>query len=248
MTAPGRVYVGTSGFSYPDWRGRFYPERHDPRSMLAYYAGQLPAVEINNTFYRYPDEAVLQGWRDQVPDDFRFALKAHRRMTHFRGLSGVDEDIRFFLERTALLGTRRGPILVQLPPSLSFDGGLLTGFLTLLPRDVRVAVEFRHTSWYTGETLALLRRFGIALCVAEGEAHAAPLEVTAPFVYLRLRKDVYTESELSAWGQRAASWRSDGLDVFAFVKHEVEGPGYARTLLASAVVGQGVGTEGPAAV
>ncbi len=248
MTAPGVVYAGTSGFSYPDWRGTFYPERLDPRHMLASYAGQLPAVEINNTFYRYPEEAVLEAWRDQVPEEFRFALKAHRRMTHFRGLSGVDEDIRFFLERTAVLGARRGPILVQLPPSLSFDAGLLAGFLTLLPRDVRVAVEFRHASWYTEETLALLRKFGIALCVAEGEAHTAPLEVTAPFVYLRLRKDLYTESELGAWGRRAAGWRSDGLDVFAFIKHEVQGPGYARTLLQAARVAQGVGMEGPGAV
>ena len=248
MTAPGRVYAGTSGFSYPEWRGKFYPEGLDSRGMLAYYAGRLPAVEINNTFYRYPEETVLQGWRDQVPEDFRLALKAHRRMTHFRGLSGVDEDIRFFLERTALLGTRRGPILVQLPPSLSVDGGLLAGFLTLLPRDVRVAVEFRQASWYTEDTLALLRKFGVALCVAEGEAHTAPLEVTAPFVYLRLRRDIYTQSELEAWGRRAANWRAEGLDVFAFVKHEAEGPTYARTLLDAAGAAQGVGSEGAAAV
>ncbi len=231
---PGRVYAGTSGFSYPDWRGTFYPESVEPRAMLRYYAAQLPAVELNNTFYRYPGEAVLVGWRDQVPEDFRFALKAHRRMTHFRGLSGVDEDIGFFLERTSLLGEKRGPVLVQLPPSRQSDTGLLAGFLTLIPQGVRLAVEFRHSSWYTEETFALLRKFGAALCVAEGQEHSAPVVVTGSFVYLRLRKDTYSEAELRAWGRQAAAWSAEGLDVFAFLKHEALGPGYARTLLQSA--------------
>jgi len=231
---PGRVYAGTSGFSYPEWRGRFYPARLEPGAMLAYYASQLPAVEINSTFYRYPADGVVEAWRDQVPQDFRFAVKAHRRMTHFRGLEGVDEDIRFFLERTGMLGGRRGPVLVQLPPSRQCDVGLLAGFLTLIPANVLVALEFRHPSWYTDEVFELLRKFGGALCVAEGQAHAAPLVITAPFVYLRLRKDEYADAELEAWGRRAAGWAAQGLDVFAFLKHEVHGPVYARRLMAAA--------------
>jgi uncharacterized protein YecE (DUF72 family) len=234
---PGRVYTGTSGFSYPEWRGTFYPEHLEPAAMLAHYSGRLPAVEINNTFYRYPSEEVIAGWGERVPEDFRFALKAHRRMTHFRGLSGVDEDVRFFLERTALLGPKRGPILVQLPPSRKQDTGLLLGFLTLIPAGVRVAVEFRDPSWYAEETFALLRKFEAALCIADGETHAAPLEVTGSFVYLRLRRDTYTDDELVKWGQRAATWSAQGLDVFAFVKHEVHGPDYARQILTAAQVG-----------
>ncbi len=230
----GRVYAGTSGFSYPDWRGTFYPARMEPGGMLAYYASQLPAVEINNTFYRYPADGVVEAWRDQVPEDFRFAVKAHRRMTHFRGLAGVDEDIRFFLERTSALGARRGPILVQLPPSRECDPGLLAGFLPLLPAGMPVALEFRHASWYTDPVFELLQKFGAALCVAEGQAHAAPLVITAPFVYLRLRKDEYADAELETWGRRVAGWTAQGLDVFAFLKHEVHGPAYAQRLLAAA--------------
>jgi uncharacterized protein YecE (DUF72 family) len=162
-----RLYTGTSGFSYAEWKGSFYPEDLPAAKFLSYYSGRLPAVEINNTFYRMPKASMLEGWRDAVGDDFRFVLKVSQRITHRQRLVDCGDSVRYLLETSAVLGEKRGPFLVQLPPFLRKDAERLRGFLAVWPRDVPAAFEFRHRSWFDDEVLAVLRDAGMALCVAD---------------------------------------------------------------------------------
>ncbi|HEY2798642.1 MAG TPA: DUF72 domain-containing protein [Thermoanaerobaculia bacterium] len=218
-----RVLTGTSGFSYKEWKGSFYPEDLPADEMLRYYAERLPAVEINNTFYRMPKAELLAGWSEQVPDGFRFVLKASQRITHFKRLKDVSEEVGYFLRVAATLGDRLGPILFQLPPNLKKDLPRLSDFLELLPAATRAALEFRHASWFEDDVLEVLRRRGAALCVAEDEELAAPLVATAGWGYLRLRRPDYGEAEVQAWADRvrAQAWE----EAYVFFKHEDAGTG-----------------------
>jgi uncharacterized protein YecE (DUF72 family) len=227
------VYAGTSGFAYKEWKGTFYPADLPDAAMLGHYAGRLPTVEINNTFYRMPRESVVVGWADQVGDGFRFVLKASRKITHFGRLKNVDSELAYFLQVSQALGPKRGPSLFQLPPNFKLDLDRLTAFLALLPRDWRAAMEFRHASWYTPEVYAALRDRNVALCVADhgGEEDATPFESTADWGYLRLRREAYTPEELQDWSGRIrdAGWH----DAFVFFKHEdgAVGPAMAEQFL-----------------
>jgi uncharacterized protein YecE (DUF72 family) len=228
-----RVLVGTSGFSYPAWRGSFYPEDLPPRRMLAFYARTFSTVEINNTFYRMPTPALLAGWAAETPAHFRFALKAPQRITHQQRLRDVAEAVATFCAVAARLGAQRGPLLFQLPPHLHADHPRLADLLAALPRDVEAAVEFRHPSWLGAETYRLLERHGAALCIAESEGCAPPLVATAAFGYLRLRRGEYTPAELAAWAARIAAerrWRR----AYVYFKHDDAGraPVLARAFLA----------------
>jgi uncharacterized protein YecE (DUF72 family) len=218
-----RVLTGTSGFSYKEWKGSFYPEDLPADAMLRYYAQRLPAVEINNTFYRMPKAELLAGWAEQVPDGFRFVLKASQRITHFKRLKDVSEEVGYFLRIAATLGDRLGPILFQLPPNLKKDLPRLSEFLDILPAATRAAVEFRHASWFDDEVFAALRARGAALCVAEDEELATPPVATAGWGYLRLRRPDYGEAELQAWEDRlrAQAWE----EAYVFFKHEDAGTG-----------------------
>jgi len=218
-----RVLTGTSGFSYKEWKGSFYPEDLTADAMLRYYAQRLPAVEINNTFYRMPKSELLAGWAEEVPDGFRFVLKASQRITHFKRLKDVSEEVGYFLRVAATLGDRLGPILFQLPPNLKKDLPRLSGFLELLPAATRAAVEFRHSSWFEDDVFEALRARGAALCVAEDEELAAPLVATAGWGYLRLRRADYGETEVRAWADRvrAQAWE----EAYVFFKHEDAGTG-----------------------
>ncbi len=218
-----RVLTGTSGFSYKEWKGSFYPEDLAADAMLRYYALRLPAVEINNTFYRMPKSELLAGWAEEVPDGFRFVLKASQRITHFKRLRDVSEEVGYFLRVAATLGDRLGPILFQLPPNLKKDLPRLSGFLELLPAATRAAVEFRHASWFEDDVFEALRARGAALCVAEDEELAAPLVATAGWGYLRLRRADYGETEVRAWADRvqAQAWE----EAYVFFKHEDAGTG-----------------------
>ncbi|HKJ92573.1 MAG TPA: DUF72 domain-containing protein [Longimicrobiales bacterium] len=231
MSAGAIVRTGTSGFSYKEWKGSFYPEAIAAGDMLAYYAGQLGACEINSTFYRMPRASVLEGWDAQTPDAFRFVLKASRRITHFKRLKpekDVGEDVAYFLSQAAALGPHLGAVLFQLPPNLKKDLPRLRAFLELLPGEARAAFEFRHASWLDDEVFDALREHGAALCIAQTDEATTPVVATAPWGYLRLRKQVYEPGELDGWAERIGG--QDWAEVFVFFKHEdgAAGPRLAR--------------------
>jgi uncharacterized protein YecE (DUF72 family) len=239
----GTLYVGTSGFSFDGWKhGVFYPEGLKNREMLSYYASRFPSVEINYTFRRFPTEKSLTTWREQTPEDFRFTLKANQRITHFKKLRDVDDDVRDFLKAAAVLGERLGTVLFQCPPSLHYDRSLIEAFVTLLPPQPRAAMEFRHPSGV--EARQLLLEHGIAWCVAEtDDQDPGPDDLSwEPFGYLRLRKTEYTEDEMVAWAARMRSALEDGNDVYCYFKHEDDG---TSTRQADALV-KVVDDDGPA--
>jgi uncharacterized protein YecE (DUF72 family) len=219
-----RFYVGTSGYSYKERRGSFYPDDLKPAQMLGYYAGRLKSVEINNTFYRMPTRKLLDGWSEQVPEDFSFVLKASRKITHFKRLKDAGDELTYLLETSALLGSRLGPTLFQLPPYLKKDAERLGAFLELLPTDVRAALEFRDPSWFDDEIFELLRASDRALVIADtGGEKDPPFEATAGWGYLRLRREDYSNEELAEWAERVVS--QEWSDAFVFFKHEDEAAG-----------------------
>jgi uncharacterized protein YecE (DUF72 family) len=229
----GRLHVGTSGFAYEAWRNGFYPEGLSPRRMLRHYASVLRSVEINYTFRRLPSEAVIARWRHETPDGFRFTLKAHQRITHFKRLEGTADDVAELVLATAGLGDRLGAILFQLPPTLQYEPERLERFLGELPAGPRFAMEFRHESWSAPQVREALAAHGVALCGAETDAAAlAEIPVTAEHVYLRLRRTSYTARALAAWARRIRPLLGEGHDVFCFFKHEDGGlgPAYAQAL------------------
>lgn len=218
------LFVGTSGYAYKEWRGNFYPEKIAPTDMLSFYAARIPSVEINNTFYRLPKPSVLENWAAQVPDTFRFVIKASQRITHRRRLVGAEDETEYLLNTTATLGERLGAILFQLPPNLKKDLQKLETFLDILPEGTHAAFEFRHDSWFTDEIYEILRRRDCALCAADTEERdTTDIVSTASWGYLRLRKPEYSDSEIAAWvtGVRAQEWSR----AFVFFKHEDEGAG-----------------------
>jgi uncharacterized protein YecE (DUF72 family) len=218
-----RLLTGTSGFAYREWKGSFYPPDLPAKAMLAYYAGRLPAVEINNTFYRMPATSVLDDWVAQVPAGFTFVLKASQAITHRRRLKDAADPTAWFFAQAGRLGDRLGAVLVQLPPNLRKDVSRLEAFLALIPSGRRVAFEFRHPSWFDDQVLAALRSAGAALCIAHGEELETPFETTAPWGYLRLRQVAYDDAALDAWAARirGTGWS----DAFVFFKHEDAGTG-----------------------
>jgi uncharacterized protein YecE (DUF72 family) len=223
-----RLLAGTSGFSYDAWTGPFYPEDLPADGRLAFYATQLPAVEINNTFYRMPKPELLAGWAAQVPPGFRFALKASQRITHIKRLKDAAGEVKFLVGSARQLGEKLGPVLYGLPPNLKKDVPRLAAFLALLPSDVKSAFEFRNPSWLDDEVFALLKSAGSALCIADDEKGTTPLVATAPWGYVRLRREDYGEPGLAAWAEkvRGAGWD----EAYVFFKHEEEGaaPALAR--------------------
>lgn len=218
-----RVLVGTSGYSYKEWKGSFYPQDLSPKDMLRFYGERFRTVEINNTFYRMPSRKVLAAWSEQVPEDFSFVLKASRKITHFRRLKGAGEELEYLLGAAATLGERLGPLLFQLPPNFPQDLERLSGFLDLLPRGTRAALEFRHPSWWEDEVFELLRAHGVALVTADTEEGEGRIVATAGYGYLRLRRVAYDEARLARWAEGVAAqpWER----AYVFFKHEDEGTG-----------------------
>jgi uncharacterized protein YecE (DUF72 family) len=219
-----QFFVGTSGFSYKEWKGGFYPEKLPAGEMLAYYAERFSTVEINNTFYRMPEPSVLELWASQVPKEFRFAIKAPQTITHRKRLNGVAEEVEALLDTTAVLGKRRGRLLFQLPPNFKKDLPRLEAFLQLIKGRAPLAFEFRHASWFDDETFACLRNASVSLCVADVDDAPSPdLISTAGWGYLRLRRKSYTAKALARWIERAAS--SGWKQAYVFFKHEDTGTG-----------------------
>jgi uncharacterized protein YecE (DUF72 family) len=232
-------FVGTSGFSYPKWKGRFYPVKFPAKQMLGFYAARFRSVEINNTFYRPPAASTLETWAGQVPADFRFVLKAPQEITHRKRLTDVGELVASFLEVADTLKERLGPFLFQLPPNFKKDVPRLHTFLTLLTPGCRAAMEFRHPSWFDDEVFRVLRDHRAALCVADtGDDLQVPFVATADWGYLRLRRPDYDDAALKTWAARvkAQAWR----DCFVFFKHEDagKGPQMALRLLDVLVAGE----------
>ena len=219
-----KLHVGTSGYSYKEWKGNFYPQDLPAKEMLSYYSRRLPAVEINNTFYRLPQATMIENWRAQVSDEFRFSIKATQRITHIKRLNNVADETKYLLDTSGLLGERLGVVLFQLPPNMKKDSGRLKSFLELLPSDARAAFEFRHESWFDDETFDLLREKDRALVVSDtDDKPLSEIISTAGWGYLRLRRTAYDENDLADWMKRVEDqkWK----DAFVFFKHEDEGVG-----------------------
>lgn len=218
------LLAGTSGFSYKEWKGSFYPEKLPAKEMLPYYSTRLPAVEINNTFYRLPKKSMLEGWRDQVPASFKFSVKASQRITHFKRLNNVEDETKYLLDTAGALGENLGVVLFQLPPNMKKDLERLEAFVAQLPPSVRATFEFRHPSWMEDDVLALLRSQNLALCISDtDELPVNHIDSTADWGYLRLRRVNYSEEQLQEWliRIREQQWS----DAFVFFKHEDEGTG-----------------------
>jgi len=228
-----QIYTGTSGFSYPEWCGRFYPEALPGSQMLRYYATRLATVEINNTFYRMPNQDTVAAWRDEVPDAFCFAIKASRRITHQKKLIEVRDDVAHLFGVVDVLGQKLGPVLFQTPPFLKKDLAVLRDFLACLPEGRRAAMEFRHPSWFSDDVYGVLSESNVALVGGDLEEaeKSPPLVATADFGYLRLRRMDYDPAGIAEWGARIAaqSWQS----TYAYLKHEVLGPLFAEALRAT---------------
>jgi uncharacterized protein YecE (DUF72 family) len=231
----GTLLAGASGYAFKEWCGSFYPDKLKSDAMLAFYAERLPTVEINNTFYQMPKTTVLENWVQATPPDFRFSIKASRRITHDARLKAdVAADSVAYLYRTLeALGDKRGAVLFQLPPFLKKDVPRLNEFLALLPAGHRAAFEFRNESWFDDDVYAALKTAGASLCLSEREDNAPPpLVETAPWGYIRLRLETYSDAELAQWAQRlaATSWQQ----TFVYFMHEPTAPAYAQTLMRAA--------------
>ena len=229
-----RLFAGTSGFSYKEWCGEFYPPKLPAREMLAHYAQRLPTVEINNTFYRLPTAALLEGWRSQVPESFRFAVKTPRRISHVKRLRDCGDDFRVLLKALETLEPCLGPLLVQLPPFFKCDREVLAAFVGELPTGCHAAFEFRHESWFVPEVYDLLASRNLAVVQSEEADGFTPAPWTADWAYLRLRKVDYTDADLDAWLARLRAGTLKSAHVY--FKHEdaATGPKLAAKFLARA--------------
>lgn len=230
--ATTNLWIGTSGFQYPEWKGSFYPADLSAKKMLPYYAERLTSTESNYSFRHIPSAKTIDGWRAATPERFRFSFKAPQRVTHFAKLRDCAEIVRVFHEAIAPMDAKLGAVLFQLPPTFRKDAALLAEFLAGLPRGMRAAFEFRHASWLDDEVLNTLRDHGAALCVAEGEGVDVPREATAPFGYLRLRREDYTPADLASWAEWVRA-QSGWEEAFIYFKHEERGvgPQFARTFM-----------------
>ena len=218
------LYVGTSGYSYKEWKGSFYPETIASKDMLAFYSSRLRAVELNNTFYRMPQPSMIENWKAQVPENFRFSVKAPQVITHFRRLKDAGPQTRLLLKTVAALGDRLGAIIFRFPEDMQKDLKRLETFLKELPASPRFVFDFRHPTWFDDEVYALLRNQNRALCISDtDESPASRIEKTADWGYVRLRRVRYSAPQLKEWIKRirAQDWK----DTFVFFKHEDEGTG-----------------------
>ena len=231
-----RLLAGASGYSFKEWKGSFYPAAMKPDGMLAWYGARLPTVEINNTFYRMPKVEMLTNWAATTPAAFKFAIKASRRITHFAHLKPESADSVAFLYRAlAALGEKRGPVLFQLPPVMKKNLPRLTEFLRLLPEGHSAAFEFRNDSWFADDVYDALKGAGAALCLSEREDNAPPpLVETAPWGYVRLRLETYSEDDLAQWARKLAATRWS--ETYVYFMHEPTAPAYAQTLMRFASV------------
>jgi uncharacterized protein YecE (DUF72 family) len=231
VTDAAQVFVGTSGYNYPEWRGSFYPEKFATDKMLAFYAGRFRTVEINYTFYRLPTEKLLTGWAAATPDHFTFTLKAPRRITHDAKLQRCEDLLQAFCRTARTLGPKLATLLFQLPPTFKKNVDVLRAFVELLPDDGRTAFEFRHESWLDEETLDVLRSRNVALCIADSEKMSTPVQMTADYTYLRLRDEGYQDADIGRWASTIRNLNVS--QAYVYFKHEEQGlgPAFAQKLI-----------------
>jgi len=219
-----KLHVGTSGYSYKEWKGSFYPEKLPAKEMLPYYASKLSAVELNNTFYRMPQPSMVESWKAQVPGDFRFSVKASQRITHFKRLKDAEGETKFLLDTVGVLHDQLGVVLYQLPPNMKKDLERLQSFIKHLPSEIRAAFEFRHPTWFEDDVLETLRSQNLALCISDtDDLPVNRIDRTADWGYLRLRRVNYAQEDLKEWLKRMNE--QDWTTAFVFFKHEDEGTG-----------------------
>ncbi|MFW5713362.1 MAG: DUF72 domain-containing protein [Brevefilum sp.] len=234
-----QAWVGVSGWQYPDFSERFYPDNLEKHEQLAYYARNFPTVEINNTFYQLPGEESIERWRNYVPEDFLFSIKASRFITHMKNLLEPEETLPQFFERISLFGEKCGPILFQLPPHWGKNLERLQNFLPELPDGFRYAFELRNKSWLEDEIYKVLREHEVAFCIYEIDFRQSPILTTTDFVYIRLHgpgrayNDPYDLEALGHWADRIKHWVEDGLDVYCYFDNTHRGYAWenAQTLL-----------------
>jgi uncharacterized protein YecE (DUF72 family) len=231
--------VGVSGWQYPDFAQRFYPENLEKTAQLTYYADQFPTVEINSTFYHLPREQTVKNWREKVPEGFIFSVKASRYITHMKNLLEPQETLPKFYERIAHLGDKCGPILFQLPPYWELDFERLKIFLDHLPQDHQHTIEFRNPTWFKDSVYDLLRKYRIAFCIYDFNYRQSPILTTADFIYIRLHgperayQDTYDENSLRQWAERIQRWVEQNKDVYCYFDNTYCGYAWenAKTLL-----------------
>ena len=227
------IWIGTSGYNYPEWKGTFYPPTLPAAKMLPFYAARFPTVEINYTFYRMPTEKLVTGWAVQTPTPFKLTLKAPRRITHDNRLKHCRPIVDAFCQAASALGDKLGALLFQLPPNLKKDLALFDAFLDDLPPKLCAAFEFRHTSWLDEDIWGRLAARNLALCVADSEKLSTPVRVTADYAYFRLRDEGYTPADIERWAGVIARATESSREVYVYFKHEEEGKGpeFARLLM-----------------
>ncbi len=224
-----RYFIGTSGWHYDDWRGRFYPEKLPKEKWLEFYARHFPTLELNNSFYRLPSEAAFYKWRDSSPPGFVFAVKVSRFITHIKRLKDCDEALDNFMSRAAILKEKLGPLLYQLPPGLHRDDEKLTAFLRILPGNLKHVIEFRHESWLVEEVYDILRRYRVGLCVFDMPGLTSPMLAKTNFAYIRfhgsdsLYSSCYTDEELADWAEKIADLAGNLESVYIYFNNDVEG-------------------------
>ncbi|HET7848964.1 MAG TPA: DUF72 domain-containing protein [Pseudolabrys sp.] len=240
----GKVFIGTSGWSYPSWRGPFFPREVLIKHHLAFYATQFITAELNGVFYRTPSLEAVRGWRESTPDDFVFAWKASKFITHWKRLSGRSRNsLALIEERLNILGPKAGPVLFQLPPQFGVNRERLASFLRLLPARRRYAFEFRDAAWYCDDILDLLRQHNIALCISDHRDAPAPWTVTADFVYVRghgpggAYKERHPAKTLHAWASHIARWRRARRDVYVYFDNDQKSAAPLDALRLDALVG-----------
>ena len=215
-----RARVGTSGFSFPEWKPGFYPRGLPSKEFLAYYASHFNSVEIDGTFYRYPKDDAIAAWQRNTPEDFRFAFKTPQFITHWQRLNPASPSLERWLNILTAIGARAGIVLYQLPARFTADFDRLGAFLEALPPSIPAAFEFRHDSWFVDKCYDLLEQHGVALCIHDADESTTPIRITAPVCYLRLRRSQYPDELRREWTTRIQGWVHDGVDVFAYIKHE----------------------------
>jgi uncharacterized protein YecE (DUF72 family) len=227
------IWVGTSGYNYPEWRGSFYPTGWPAKKMLPYYAARFPTVEINYTFYRMPNEKLVAGWAAETPSPYKLTLKAPRRITHDSRLRNCGDTCRGFCQVAGTLGAKLGALLFQLPPGFKKDLAVFDAFLTELPPRVCAAFEFRHPSWFDEDVFGRLEKRNLALCVADSEKLSTPVRVTAEYAYFRLRDEGYTPDDIARWAEVLTRETGRCNEIFVYFKHEEQGKGpeLARLLM-----------------
>jgi uncharacterized protein YecE (DUF72 family) len=242
------IRIGTSGFHYKHWKGPFYPEKCPASKMLDYYVQHFDTIELNNSFYRLPEASAFDWWREATPENFVFAVKASRFITHNKKLKDPENAVENLLPRAAHLGPKLGPILFQLPPHWRVNAERLQNLLEILPRDVRYAFEFRELSWMSPEIDSILKKFNAAFCIYELAGYNSPLRVTADFTYVRLHgpasgkyQGSYSREKLETWARQIEVWAQELKAIYIYFDNDQAGYAAANALSLKRAVDQARG-------